>query len=60
MQNVDFPENQLFSDPVFCFMDDIYLSTLELYSATMARSVKLFRLKRDQGWSEQDLHLALR
>ncbi|OWF34664.1 peroxisomal acyl-coenzyme A oxidase 1-like [Mizuhopecten yessoensis] len=53
-------ENLLFSDPLFCLRDNIYLSTSDLYSATMARSVKLFRLKQDQKWSEDDLLLALR
>ncbi|XP_069100899.1 peroxisomal acyl-coenzyme A oxidase 1-like [Argopecten irradians] len=53
-------ENLMFSDPAFCLKDSIYLSTSELYVSTMARSVKLYRLKRDQNWSEKDLQLALR
>ncbi|XP_060076882.1 peroxisomal acyl-coenzyme A oxidase 1-like [Ylistrum balloti] len=53
-------EKMLFSDPVFCLRDSIYQSNSELYSATMARSVKLFRLQQEQNWSDEDLMLVLR
>ena len=56
-----FSERRLFSEPLFrdCAIERVYKSRDEVFARGTERSVRLFTLKEENNWTEDEFGIAL-